>query len=196
MDDEISIATMIPRSVCADTKTGWLWYCDVCDEHGHADSRRKASALSSAHESADGENEHDLYVWEAGATRVWDASQGEGRNSPWKRNWQVRMHSRLDGTTRTLSFKTEDEALEKAYDYVRSGGEAASAFVLDKTASHDHFGTETEVLWWEGELIAFANPAFADVAEAEERRRVALDGIFTRRGPFAGPRIARLVDET
>jgi hypothetical protein len=77
--DEISIASMVPSSVCADTTTGWLWYCDVCDEHGHADTRKGATALSEAHESIAEEEAHDPYVWEAGASRVWDPSQGEGR---------------------------------------------------------------------------------------------------------------------
>jgi hypothetical protein len=123
--EEISIASMVPRSVCAETKTGWLWYCDPCDEHGHADTRKKATALSEAHEAVAEDDEHDLYVWEAGATRVWDPTQGEGVSSPWKRNWQVRMGSSIDDSMRTLSFKTEDEALQRAYDYVRQGGEIA-----------------------------------------------------------------------
>jgi hypothetical protein len=120
---------MVPRSVCVETKTGWLWYCDVCDEHGHADTRKRATALIEAHAAITEDEEHDLYVWEAGATRGWDPSQGEGRESPWKRNWQVRMHSELGDSTRTLSFKTEDQALTKAYAYVRAGGMSSTAFV-------------------------------------------------------------------
>jgi hypothetical protein len=193
--DEISIASMVPRSVCAATKTGWLWYCDVCDEHGHAGTRRRATALSRAHETSDVDSEHDLYVWEAGATRVWDPSQGEGRTSPWKRNWQVRMHSNVDNSTRTLSFKTEDEALQKAYDYVRGGGECYHALVHDKSASLRCPATETQVFWWHEELVAMVNPAAADESEAVDRVRNAMNAVCSK-GPHTDVRIPRLVDES
>jgi hypothetical protein len=29
---------------------GWLWYCDVHDTHGNADSKEEAEAVSEAHE--------------------------------------------------------------------------------------------------------------------------------------------------
>jgi len=32
------------------TKAGWLWYCDVHDTHGNADSQREAQFMAKAHE--------------------------------------------------------------------------------------------------------------------------------------------------
>ena len=53
MDDELKppsvLQTGISEGVCAETTSGWLWYCDVHDTHGNADSQDEATIVSDAH---------------------------------------------------------------------------------------------------------------------------------------------------
>ena len=53
MDDELKppsvLQTGITEGVCAETTSGWLWYCDVHDTHGNADSQDEAVVVSEAH---------------------------------------------------------------------------------------------------------------------------------------------------
>jgi hypothetical protein len=55
---------------CSDTVAGWLWYCDVHDAHGNADSRAEAKHVAHAHrlfhaEAADDDDDEgcDIVVW-------------------------------------------------------------------------------------------------------------------------------------
>ncbi len=37
------------ESVCRDTASGWLWYCDEHDTHGNANSEDEAELVGGAH---------------------------------------------------------------------------------------------------------------------------------------------------
>jgi hypothetical protein len=41
---------MIVKSIGDCTVAGWIWYCDVHDSHGNADSEEEAKHMAMAHE--------------------------------------------------------------------------------------------------------------------------------------------------
>jgi len=61
----LDVASM--ESVCPHTMQGWLWYCDVHDTHGNADTEDEAWFVAQAHEEVraivDGPAECELVVW-------------------------------------------------------------------------------------------------------------------------------------
>jgi len=53
------------ENVCSDTTNGWLWYCDVHDTHGNADSQDEADLLADTHAMfMDDEEGCDLVIWQ------------------------------------------------------------------------------------------------------------------------------------
>jgi hypothetical protein len=61
--------------MCSSTIAGWLWYCDVNDTHGNADSDEEALFIAKSHEMHKfmvdrDEGGCDLYVSEAGMFTV------------------------------------------------------------------------------------------------------------------------------
>jgi hypothetical protein len=60
--------------VCGDTADGWIYYCDVCDTHGNADTEVEALFMARMHsvywttigEAGSDEDEHDLHVFPRG----------------------------------------------------------------------------------------------------------------------------------
>lgn len=71
---------------------------------------------------------------------------------------------------------------------------SSTAFVHNKSATSQRSATETEVRWWQDELVALVT-AMADEAEAARQMRLALDGIFNAPDLPGAARIVRLVDE-
>ena len=74
MDDELLPQPELHLSgqedLCSDTVAGWLWYCDLHDTHGNADSRAEAKHVAHAHrlfhaEAAgnDADESCDIVVW-------------------------------------------------------------------------------------------------------------------------------------
>src|SRR4051794_29441125 len=61
----VDVASM--GSVCPHTMHGWLWYCDVHDSHGNADTEDEAWFVATAHEEhramLDDAAECELIVW-------------------------------------------------------------------------------------------------------------------------------------
>lgn len=63
------------EDLCSDTVAGWIWYCDVHDAHGNADSRAEAKHVAHAHrqfhaeaanaaqEDQDDDEGCDIVVW-------------------------------------------------------------------------------------------------------------------------------------
>ena len=61
------------EDLCSDTVAGWIWYCDVHDTHGNADSRAEAKHVAHAHRqfhaeaaqaaNADDDEGCDIVVW-------------------------------------------------------------------------------------------------------------------------------------
>jgi hypothetical protein len=53
--------------VCSSTVAGWLWYCDIHDTHGNADSEEEAEVYADAHREhfADQQDDEpcDVVVW-------------------------------------------------------------------------------------------------------------------------------------
>ncbi|HEX6516992.1 MAG TPA: hypothetical protein VF049_15610 [Nocardioidaceae bacterium] len=61
----LNVAAM--SSVCTDTISGWLWYCDEHDTHGNADSRLEAETMADAHSDffdEDGGERCEVIVWQ------------------------------------------------------------------------------------------------------------------------------------
>lgn len=51
-------------SVCQGTLAGWLWYCDVHDAHGNADSQVEAQLVAQAHVDFYSADEPcDIVIW-------------------------------------------------------------------------------------------------------------------------------------
>lgn len=56
--------------VCADTTSGWLYYCDEHDTHGNADSEEEALHMADAHvdffdsEEDGGDEPCQVVVWQ------------------------------------------------------------------------------------------------------------------------------------
>ena len=57
------------ENICRDTVEAWIWYCDIHDSHGNADSEEEAKAVAAAHrdfhqdETDDDDEGCDLVVW-------------------------------------------------------------------------------------------------------------------------------------
>ncbi|WP_345503450.1 hypothetical protein [Pedococcus ginsenosidimutans] len=65
-DPSILMQSAMP-GVCSETTNGWLYYCDVHDTHGNADSEAEARHMAAAHSEYfaedDDEEECDVFVW-------------------------------------------------------------------------------------------------------------------------------------
>jgi hypothetical protein len=65
LPDVLDLSAM--ENVCRDTAEAWLWYCDVHNTHGNADSKAEAEALDEAHTRYWNEHhgeECDVIVWQ------------------------------------------------------------------------------------------------------------------------------------
>ena len=73
-EDELRPSPVLHMSVqedlCSDTVAGWIWYCDVHDTHGNADSRAEAKHVAHAHrlfhaEATEDDDDEgcDIVVW-------------------------------------------------------------------------------------------------------------------------------------
>lgn len=65
----------VTATCCDSTINGWLWYCDVHDTHGNADSEDEAQFIAESHEMhkvmVDGDKDGcDLYVASVNRARV------------------------------------------------------------------------------------------------------------------------------
>lgn len=66
----------ITREVCRDTVSGWLWYCDVHDTHGNADSQDEAQHMADAHRDYFWDPEDEEYE-EGCAIEIWMRTEHE-----------------------------------------------------------------------------------------------------------------------
>ena len=74
MDDELlpppAFHMSAQEDLCSDTVAGWLWYCDLHDTHGNANSRAEAKHVAHAHREfyakaveLDEDEACDIVVW-------------------------------------------------------------------------------------------------------------------------------------
>jgi len=43
------LTNSVMTHICLSTQAGWLWYCDIHDTHGNADSEDEAETYADAH---------------------------------------------------------------------------------------------------------------------------------------------------
>lgn len=75
MSDEEDVMAKIYEGAalgsCASTRRGFVWYCDLHDTHGNADTQAEAEFVAAAHEQffqlqAPDDEPCDLYIEQAG----------------------------------------------------------------------------------------------------------------------------------